>query len=113
MITQDMLINNFVDVESMPFGVFKFKDIVPSFSLIYYLKSGLHESRDLLLVAKNHDDDSLAAEMVQTFSDESSPSSSLRKCRLPKRTRHGFTHALFVPSRFHKFFKGRLDKERE
>lgn len=112
MINKEDIENNFTDIEELPEGIMKFKDVVPAFSLIYYFRYNTINESDLLVVVKDVDDDIFAEALIRAASSVHYLHSSLSKHAFSHESNFSFTHMLLVPPQYHSYFRGRLDRER-
>lgn len=109
MITEELIESHFGVPDRIGNGILKFKDIVPKFSLTYYLCGG---EIDCLAVCKDSEEDDLAAEVIgklETHTQLTEAITNLVKLPLAIGV---YSHVLLVPPSYHRFFRGRLDEQR-
>lgn len=105
---------NFIDIVEFQNGALKFKDIVPAYSYIYYFINDKTNSRNVLAVSQDSEDDILAKLLLKAGCEAPNNISDLCKyafCQ-GKEIGYPFTHCIMAPPQYHSYFKGRLDIER-
>ena len=112
MITKSDLNNHFADVQEMSNDVFKFSDVVPAFTDVYYLQLTDKSERQLLVLSRNYEDDAFASRLFKAAREMSSNPATLAKHAIEEDGDYKFTHAILAPANFHSYFGGILDAER-
>jgi len=114
MITRQSLEAHFEEVSSLANGVLVMKDALPAFFLVYYLDLGHQDRADLVVVSKDQTDSNFGARALAVARQCPDPlgHSRLLKVPIPGEALGDFTHLLFVPPTYHRYFAGRLDDAR-
>lgn len=109
MITAEKLIANFYPVDRLSGGIYRCADEFPRKTIYSYFLLCDAPGFSPFVVIENDSDDDFARVVLDTIG--CSTVTSLTKVTLEV-NRHGFTHLLLVPDRYHAELKGRLDTDR-
>jgi len=112
MITEKIISDNFVDVQRIADDILKFKDFLPDFKYVYYLGYPNSKSKNILMVSRDLEDDAFASELIR-FAFSQNKKSCLLKFRHQIENKYGFDSAILASPKYHSYFKGRLDNERD
>jgi hypothetical protein len=104
------LLNAFPDAIELSAGLFRCKDEVPAYTQHYYVRMAPGPGDELLLVTRQHTDDEFVADILAGLGPIKH-AARLHIEPIPTNA-YGFSALLLVPSSYHRYFIGRLDRER-
>jgi hypothetical protein len=111
-LTREDLLSSFPDLLDLGDEVLKCKTSVPAYTFHYYVRlSAVAGGVDRLMVSQDREDDVFAREVL-TRLEGVSLEKGLSFTTMPS-TGSAFTRVLLAPPRFHAYFNGILDRQRE